>query len=517
MTKRSASCDIRTEAGVVRGRWRDGIGSFRGVPYASPPVGPRRFLPPERPPAWDGVRPTEEPGPAPMQPPSRAEVVMGPMDVPGYSEDCLTLNVWTPAPASGAQLPVLVWLHGGGYMFGAGSASWYDGSVMARRGGMVVVTVNYRLGALGYLYLPTSTGAGGPAANLGLQDQCMALEWVCDNIAAFGGDPARVTVAGQSAGGLSVVALHAMPRASGLFQRAIVWSSGLQLPAHTLDEATAVTDVFLAAAGIPHDSVDALLDLPADRILEAQEKTLLQAAVAVGGDPRLQPSSMAPFRPVVDGDVLPEDPVAAARRGAMDAGDLLIGVNAEEMGFVFAFDETFFEQDQLTVLAQVEATWGDEGLRVFESYTAREAGRTAPEVLCTLLSEEGAVPSIELAERRAAAGRPAYLAWFTWRSPAFGGRLGAAHTVELPFVFNNPENWTRSPMLAGADDEEVHELGSALQDAWIAFAATGIPAEGWPPYVPPERAAMAFGRSVDVISNPAPTRSATGLTFGTSA
>jgi para-nitrobenzyl esterase len=262
----------------------------------------------------------------------------------------------------------------------------------------------------------------------------------------------------------------------------------------------------------PKDVGD-LLHLPVEHILEAQEKTLLHYAIAAGGDPRLKPASMAPFQLVVDGEFLPEEPVA--RKGSMDDTELMIGVNAEEMGFVFGPDDTFWQQDEAGVLVQVEATWGAKGLDAFVSYVRRDPSKTAPEVLCTLLSEEGAVPSINLAERKVAAGRPAYFAWFTWRSPAFGGRLGAAHTVELPFVFNNLKRWAASPILEGADQTEVRGLATALQDAWIAFATTGIPDPNWPPYVLPERAAMEFGRKVGVIPDPAANRTTEGLTFRT--
>jgi para-nitrobenzyl esterase len=168
---------------------------------------------------------------------------MGPMDVPGYSEDSLTLNVWTPSPNTTDRLPVLVWFHGGGLLFGAGSASWYDGSVMARRGRIVVVSVNYRLGALGWLYFSAGTLGPKAIANLGLQDQCQALEWVCDNITAFGGDPDTVTISGQSGGGLSVGALHATPRASGLFRRAIVQSAGPGVPAKSVEESERIANI----------------------------------------------------------------------------------------------------------------------------------------------------------------------------------------------------------------------------------------------------------------------------------
>ena len=493
---------VSTTAGAVRGATANGVTAFRGIPYAAPPVGERRFAPPAPPARWDGVRSAERQAMAPPQLPSRADPAIGPIDVPGFDEDCLTLNVWTPSPEEGERLPVLVWIHGGGLMFHAGSASFYDGAVMARRGRMVVVTINYRLGILGYLYLPAGFVGPKPVANLGLQDQCLALEWVRDNIAAFGGDPDNVTVAGQSAGGVSIVALAAMPRAKGLFRRAILQSSGLAMPAVSPAAAEKITDVFLEATGVAKGDGAALLSLPVPKILEGQARVMMHVAQSAGFDVRLRPMAAVPIRFVADGEVLPIDHTEAARRGSMDHLDLMLLATSEEMRFVYAHDDAFWAKDRETLLADLAPAWGEAGQRLFREYEALAPHQSAPEVFLDMLTTEGSAATYELAEHRAAIGKPAYFVWFSWRSPAARGRLGATHCVELPFVFDNLENWKNAPMIAEASLEEIQPLADKVQDAWIAFAATGVPGADWPPYAPPECAAMEFGASVGIIRNP---------------
>ena len=507
MTMQEAKPVVKTALGKVQGTWQDGVAAFRGIPFAAPPIGPLRFASPAPAHRWQGIRSAEHQATALPQSRARGESAMGPMDVPGYDEGSLTLNVWTSSPNTTDQLPVLVWFHGGGFLFGSGSASWYDGSVMARRGRIVVVSVNYRLGALGWLYFPAETLGTKAIANRGLQDQCQALEWVRDNIIAFGGDPDKVTVAGQSAGGLSIVALHATPRASGLFRRAIVQSAGPGVPANSVEEGALITQIFCDAAGVTGRG---LLDLSVDDILKAQNQTLLHVGREAGYDPLLNPPLAMIFQCVVDGEVLPIDPVEAAWKGSMDQSDLMITCASEEMRFATAFDETWWQRDRSAVVEQLKAAWKGESVSLFERYAALDPHGSPPEILSRVITDKTCVvPSIKLAERRAAIGKPAYFAWFTWWSPAAKGRLGPCHSIELPFVFNNiDEYWSKAPMVAGSDPAELQALANNVQDAWIAFVTNGNPGKMWPAYTQPDKWAMEFGSSVGVIHDPAEDRRA---------
>jgi para-nitrobenzyl esterase len=452
------------------------------------------------------VRAADAPAAAPPQIAAPyALATLGPLPVPGYDEDCLTLNVWTPTPSSTERLPVLVWIHGGGFVSGSGSAAWYDGTVMARRGNMVVVSISYRLGALGFLYLPPGVRGEEAVANLGLQDQIAALEWVRENIAAFGGDPDNVTVAGQSGGALSIIALKGVPRAKGLFRRAIVESGSPEMSAVPVDRARYIGEIFLESAGIGADR-QALLDLPVDKVLQAQLQTMGRVVMAGGGDARMRPSTLAlVFHLVADGSVLPTDPPDAVEGGSMDEGDLLLMCTSEEMRFALAPDEAFWQWDQDAARAAIVAS-SDDDVRpgILERYFAADPSATPAEALATMLADENCVaPTIRLAERRARLGRPAHVAWFTWRSPAVDGRLGAGHTVELPFVFNNFASWADAPMVSGGDQDEMRGLADSMQDAWIRFCATGDPGGDWLPYELPDRTAMEFGARVGPISDPA--------------
>lgn len=460
---------VKTKTARLQGGWDGDIAAFRGVPYAE---APRRFAPPRPLPRSDDLHDARAPAPAPPQLASRLESVMGPIDVPGFDEDCLTLNVWTPAPDSGERLPVFVWIHGGGYLSGSGSAAWYDGTLLARRGRMVVVSLSYRLGALGYLYLPGT-------ANRGLLDQRQALAWLAENVAAFGGDPGNVTVVGQSAGGHAIAGLAAL---DAPFQRAILQSAPLGMRALEPDEASATTAVFMDAAGAT--DVEALMRLPVPRILHAQRETLRRTAA---------PGSLdVPFQLIVDGEVLEADPIA----GDLDGIDLLLGCTAHEARGFFAFDDDMWARDH----AALAATLHGESARRYERCRRASPRAAAIEPYCDLLGDEhGVMASLRLAERRAA-----YVYWFTWRSPvAAQGRLAACHTIEIPFVFGNLDAWRDAPMLAGAERDELQPLVDRVQDHWIAFAHTGRPGPGWPPYVPPERATLQLGPSAGMLRDPA--------------
>src|SRR6516225_8215937 len=289
---------VRTKAGDLRGARENGIAVFRGVPYAASPAGDLRFSPPQPPPAWDGVRGATRDGPIAPQGRSRLAHIMGDFERP-QSEDCLTLTIWTPAADAGKR-PVLVWIHGGAFGSGAGSLPWYSGERFAANGDVVAVSINYRLGALGFLCLP-----GVSSGNLGLLDQVAALRFVRDNIAAFGGDPDNVTVVGQSAGASSIAMLMTMPAAGGLFRRAILQSTPFGRMTRTLEDAHRIGRRLLEVLGLKPEQAAELKTLPAAKFVAAQgEVARLEKKFA---------AALAPFWPVIDGDVYPAEVAPALK------------------------------------------------------------------------------------------------------------------------------------------------------------------------------------------------------------
>ena len=315
---------VRTKAGDLNGARENGVAVFRGVPYAAPPVGDLRFAPPRPAQPWQGVRDARQDGPIAPQARSRLAHIMGDFERP-QSEDCLTLTIWTPAADAGKR-PVLVWIHGGAFGSGAGSLPWYSGERFAANGDVVAVSINYRLGALGFLCLP-----GVSSGNLGLLDQVAALRFVRDNIAAFGGDPDNVTVVGQSAGASSIAMLMTMPAAGGLFRRAILQSTPFGRMTRTLDDAHRIGQRLLEVLGLKPQQAAELKALPAPKFVTAQgELARLEKKFA---------DAMAPFWPVIDGDVLPTQVATALKSGAGADVEVMIGTTREEMAAFYCIDK----------------------------------------------------------------------------------------------------------------------------------------------------------------------------------
>lgn len=466
---------IGTPSGPVRGRVGDGATRFLGVPYAEPPVGPRRFAPPVRCAPWADTRSTLDWGAAPPQHASRLEKVMGPMAVDRYAEDCLTVNVWTPAPDPQARLPVVVWIHGGGYLYGSAATPWYDGTALCRNQQIVVVTVDFRVGALGYLYLPGSAGHE-PVANLGLQDQRLALEWVQQNIASFGGDPGRVTVAGQSSGAHSVLALAQVAMDSGqpgLVGRTIVQSVG-GIPAQDPGHAEEITKLFLARLGVAKPTPDLLSGVPVARILEAQDAITAQT-YRWGG-------ITWPFQLVIDGQSLTRDPAPGA--GSDAPSPMLVGCTTAEGHAHFAFDTDLWTETSAEVTARIEASRGaDIAARLRRHFTE---GAPAALGLSEFVGNEYYVePMLRMVESRARRQLQTFVYRFGWQSRAADGRLGACHASELPFVFGNFEDWAAAPLLRDADLAGARALSRRVQEAWGSFVASGRPTADhtqWPAY-----------------------------------
>ncbi|QNN52157.1 carboxylesterase/lipase family protein [Nocardioides mesophilus] len=455
---------VSTRHGRVSGTVEDGVARFLGIPYAAPPVGERRFRAPEPPAPWDGIRPATALGATPPAPGYRAPIdqILYQPTVPG--EDWLSVNVWTP-DTGGDGLPVMVWIYGGAFSNGNAAIPMYDGTPFARDG-VVLVTFNYRLGVEGFAALPDAP------ANRGLLDQLAALEWVADNIAAFGGDPDRVTIFGESAGAMSVTSLMAMPRARGLFARTITQSGAAQAAAEPADAAL-VTEALAQVLG--HEaSAAALSGVDPDTLVAAQRQ--VSDALALKPDPaRFGPSIVASsmaFIPVVDGDLLPEHPLRALEAGASQDVPLLTGTTTEEFRF-FVVPVGLAAAMTEEGLAAFAAGRGIEP-RVLEVYRANRPGASPGDLLAALVTDVYfRRPMLAMVAARGSA--PSWVYEFAWPSDRFD--LGAAHAVDIPFVFDALQAKGASGLVG---DSAPQSLAEEMHASWVRFATTGDP--GWRSY-----------------------------------
>jgi para-nitrobenzyl esterase len=472
--------ELSISSGRLRGHERGGHLAFLGVPYARPPVGELRFMAPQPLEAWSGVRDALAFGPCAPQ---------DPLAAPGFkaegpeSEACLYLNVYTPA-LDGPGRPVLFWIHGGGFSHGSGSQPSYDGGPLAERGDVVVVSIHYRLGALGYLYLGQHGGERwGAATNAGQLDQIAALRWVRDHIAAFGGDPAQVTIFGESAGAVAVTTLLAMPEARGLFAKAIAQSGTANRLGGT-DNAAAVATRYLRTLGIPDADPEKLRAAPVDALLRAQ-------------GPR------GPLSPLVDGKSLPRRPIAAIREGLACDIPLLVGTNRDEQKLYVQvprapIDDAALEQQ---VRAQLPPAAAERAREVITVYRKSRAVRGLPSSNCDILdavqtASRFRIPATRLCEAHVAHQPRTFLYQFDWESPARRGELGACHGLEVPFVWGTVGK-NGDPRFTGVGPA-ADQLAAQMMDAWIAFARTGDPSHPgigpWAPYSVRSRQTMIFGR-----------------------
>jgi para-nitrobenzyl esterase len=477
---------IRTAHGAVRGSVAEGVNRFLGIPYAAPPFGDNRLRPPQRVEPWSGVRHATTYGAKPPQLPYPPPWnVLIPERGPD-GEDCLNLNIWTPATAA-AGLPVMVWIPGG--MFEAGSGATYDGTCFARDG-IVCVTINYRVGPEGFLHL------GKESTNRGLLDQIAALEWVGDNIAAFGGDPGNVTVFGQSAGGMSVGMLLSMPRAKGLFRRAIIQSGGAH-QVMSVETAEKVTRQFAQKLGVAATR-EAIAAIAPDRLLQAHAE--LKADLIGHPDPERWGAetvvSLLLWQPVLDGDVIPGRPIDRIADGYSSFIDLMTGSTTEEWN-LFLVPAGGIDQITPEMLPAAIAAYGLPVQATLDAYRATHPGASAGELLSAVQGDWYCrIPALQLADAHAKNSAATWMYEFAWRSPQYGGRLGACHGADVAFVGD----------LLGPDSEPLEgpnppqELAGRMHRAWVAFAKTGNP--GWPSYDLTRRATMRFNTTSELVDDP---------------
>ncbi|MEV0055318.1 carboxylesterase family protein [Saccharopolyspora shandongensis] len=452
---------VRAGDGAVRGSAVNNSYVFKGIPYAAPLDGPRRFRAPEPSEPWDGVRDASAFS-ASVPQLAMAPGVPSPWN-PGDGTDCLTQNVWTPDLDGG--LPVLVWIHGGVYMAGTSDSPAFDGARLASTG-VVVVTVNYRVGYEGFGWVQDAP------ANRGILDQLAALRWVRENIAAFGGDPGNVTISGESSGATSVAALVAGSAGQGLFRRGIAQSVG-SLFCHE-DEARKIGELITGPLGVPA-TAEALGSVPSEAIHAAQ-----MAAMAQLSANRADWTNSTPYAVVLDGEVLSDLPWEALRSGSARGVDLISGFNADEA--------KLFTADIPAAVADPAAM--AQGLRlapsVVDEYRAGYPGMDDAELYTVMLSDQVfRMPSLWCAEGHAAGGGRSFLYEFTWPSPARDGVLGACHSLDVPFTFGVAESDVTAPLFGGVVPPDFEELSGELRKAWVSFAATGDP--GWPAYAADRR------------------------------
>jgi para-nitrobenzyl esterase len=469
---------VTTTSGPVQGVVKDDVLLFSGIPYAAPPIGTLRFQAAQPHSGWSEVRAATRFGKAAPQLTTGGMTASVPVP---WDEDCLFLNITTPA-ADGRKRPVFFWIHGGAYRTGQGAVPWYNGTQFAKRGDIVTVSINYRLGALGFTDLSRFGEDYATSGVNGILDQIVALEWVRDNIVSFGGDPDQITIAGESAGGFSVCTLLGSPRAQGLFNRAVSQSGGAQ---HTLSSAAGklVADAFLNAMDV--QDVAGLLAAPADTILEAQSR--VDADMAADMNARI--GGVSAFYPVEGSAVLPRSPLLAIQGGMSAAVPVLTGTNKDE-ATLFLMGKSDAKK-----LSRLAHHYGG-GEALIAAYQRLYPDASTTELSIALWTDHSfRMPALRLAEARADNSNT-WIYLFSWESRA--AHLKSTHALEIPFVFNNLDKPGVSLFLGPGESPQA--LAAIMHDAWIAFIQTGDP--GWPAYDLASRQTMIFDTTSGLQNDP---------------
>jgi para-nitrobenzyl esterase len=491
---------VETRYGKVRGAVQDGICVFKGIPYGASTAGANRFMPPQKPASWSSVRDCLTWAPIAPQGASTAnpsgmgkdfQIYFGnDTDAPrAQSEDCLALNVFTPGVGRGHKRPVMVWIHGGGFSIGAGSGARANGIHLARKHNVITVSVGHRLGVLGYCHLGDFDKAFEHSGNVGQLDLIASLQWIRDNIEAFGGDPKQVMIHGESGGGAKITTLLGMPMASGLFQRAILQSgTANRLPSH--EQASQLAEKLLNELQVPKDQLKQLQQLPVERLIAAASKLEMALQGARG---------FSPASGTVD---LPTNPIDAVASGSAKI-PLIIGCTKHEAALFLAGSGTDPRKiDENMLSTRVHALFGDKANEILAGYRADHPDYSAADLLIRIMTDRimrsGA---IELAQTHVkAGGAPTYAYMFTWESPVLP-YMRAGHGIDGTFYFDNTES---VDIAKGNPDAKA--LAAAASTAWATFARTGKPAAPglptWPEYTLPKRDTMIFAAKSYIEADP---------------
>ena len=484
----SDSLIVATTEGRLRGQIENGLAVFRNVPFAAPPTGALRFMPPAPAQPWSDIRDATRNGPICPQLPARLATLMGPIEA-AQDEDCLSLTIWAPESREPAR-PVLVWLHGGGYASGAGSLPWYSGENLAREHNIVVVGVNYRVGALGYLYQPGLVGG-----NMGLLDQIAALRWIGRNAASFGGDAGSVTLMGQSGGAHSIACMMAMPDTRALVERAIFLSTPFGMQTIPAQAATASAATFLDALKIDPADTDALA-----RLQQATVGDILQAQLAVMRRPwRPAGDPTPPFGPTAVGGLPAGTEFDRALRGAAANIDLVVGTTRDEMALFYGQDPRVQAQSG-AIATLAENLFGQSAS---QRLLLAKRHRPGCSDLQALFDAQNVHYFVEGACALAAVGGKAWMYQFYWT--AANGKLGACHCIELPFIFGSWTGFDRAPML-GAVTPPIEALSAVVRGAIGRFVNASDPngddLPHWPPFDAASRAVLHFDTLLTVQRAP---------------
>jgi para-nitrobenzyl esterase len=495
-------------SGKVAGYIRGGIYAFKGMPYGDTTAGANRFLPPTRPKPWTGIRSSRQYGVVCPQDKGTGrlndeEAFIFQWNDSVEGEDCLRVNVWAPGIGDGARRPVMVWLHGGGFDAGSGNdLPAFDGENLARRGDVVVVTLNHRLNLLGFLDLSKFGEPYAQSGNVGMLDIVAALEWVRENIQAFGGDPNRVLIFGQSGGGAKVGTLMGMPSAKGLFHRAVVQSGSFAFT-NTPEKSRRLADLILAELGITASGLDRLHALPYADLQRASVEAMLKANGAAAGVPDIRNmANRLMFAPVADGRVLPEPPFSPRAPSVSFDVPMIVGTTLNE--FTTGTNHPEYElMTEAELLAKAEASYPGRGSAVVSAFRQRTPKAKPFDLWSRIATAPVRQAAIDQAAAKAAlGGAPAYLYWFTWQTPIFDGRPRAFHCAEIPFVFHNTDLCDH--MTGGGS--HARNLSDAMADTWIQFARTGDPNHPslphWSPFAAGAAPTMIFDDETRLELNP---------------